>query len=65
MTSYLKENGIQNLKKKKKSMEITWGETYSSDQAAGCAAEAGPEQPWASQQRSLQPAATPPILSSL
>lgn len=38
-------------------MEITWGESYGLDEVAGCDAEAGPEQPWASQQRSLQPAA--------
>lgn len=38
-------------------MEILWGETDSLDQVAGCIAEAGPEQPWDSQQRSLQPAA--------
>ena len=45
--------------KKEQLMEITWGETYGLDRVAGCVSEAGPERPWASQQRSLQPAAAP------
>lgn len=68
-TAFLYSDGLPNdklfkgkwnskLKKNnKKSMEITWEEICGLDQVASCVAEAGPEQPWASQQRSLQPAA--------
>lgn len=40
-------------------MEITWGEVHSLDKFGGCVAGARPDQLWASQQRSLPPAAAP------